>query len=410
MMNSMNRRGFLARAGLSSAVVTLSHMTPSFLQAAAAERRSERILVVLEMAGGNDGLNTVIPWKHDVYRSSRPKLAIPDSKVLPVDRELGFHPALQGFADLLEAGKLAVVQGVGYDNPNRSHFESMDIWHTCQRKEESRTDGWLGRAMESTGGGQGGDPAGLHLGGDKQPFALMSRTLRVPSIRSLDQFKLKGGTDEDFVRRVRVLAGEVRDGGDDLLGFVQQSTSAAIDASQRLEATGKTYQPSLPYPDTDLGQKLKSVAQLITSGLSTGVYYVQIDGFDTHAQQSEAHAGLLRQTGDAVYAFTTDLASHGLGDRVLTMCFSEFGRRVAENASEGTDHGTAGPMFLAGGQVKPGFVGRHPDLTRLQDGDLPHHTDFRQVYATVLERWLECPSESVLKGKFQPVDAIVQAG
>ncbi len=282
------------------------------------------------------------------------------SDVLKIGEGLGFHPSLSGFAKLLEAGQLSIVQGVGYENPNRSHFESMDIWHTCQRKEEQRTDGWLGRALGTLERESGSDPRGLHFGYDKLPFALVSRSLSVPSIRSLDQFRLNGNSDGEFLQKVRGLAAEQRTDADGLLGFVQNSTSAALDASQRLEETGKSYQPSLAYPETALGQKLKSVAQLITSGLSTAVYYVQIDGFDTHSQQPDAHSGLLRQTGDAVAAFTGDLIAQGFGDRVLTMCFSEFGRRVAENASEGTDHGTAGPMFFAGTGINSGLIGKHP--------------------------------------------------
>lgn len=384
--------------------MSLGAIAPQFLNAAAHLRRTDSILVVVEMAGGNDGLNTVIPYDHDVYRKNRPKLAIPATDVLKIRDGLGFHPALTGFAELLESGHLAVVQGVGYENPNRSHFESMDIWHTCQRKEEQRTDGWLGRALGRLEREAGSDPRGLHFGYDKLPFALVSRSLSVPSVRSLEQFRLNDNGDGEFLNRVKGLAREERTESDGLLGFVQNSTSAALDASQRLEATGKSYQPSLAYPETALGQKLRSVAQLITSGLSTAVYYVQIDGFDTHSQQPDAHSGLLRQAGDAVAAFTRDLIAQGFGDQVLTMCFSEFGRRVAENASEGTDHGTAGPMFFAGTALQAGLIGKDPDLNRLEDGDLMFHTDFRQVYAAVLENWLGCESEPVLRGRYQPIE------
>lgn len=406
MTDFLTRRRFLKRAAAGAAVVSLGALVPSFLVAAATRRKTDSILVVVEMAGGNDGLNTVVPYEHDQYRRNRPKLAIPSADVLKIDEGLGFHPSLSGFAKLLEAGQLSIVQGVGYENPNRSHFESMDIWHTCQRKEEQRTDGWLGRALGILERESGSDPRGLHFGHDKLPFALVSRSLAVPSVRSLDQFRLNGNSDGEFLQRVRGLAAEQRAESDGLLGFVQNSTSAALDASQRLEATGKSYQPSLAYPETALGQKLRSVAQLITSGLSTAVYYVQIDGFDTHSQQPDAHSGLLRQTGDAVAAFTADLIAQGFGDRVLTMCFSEFGRRVAENASEGTDHGTAGPMFLAGTGIHSGLIGKHPDLTQLEDGDIVFHTDFRQVYAAVLEQWLGCESEPVLRGRYKAIDLI----
>jgi uncharacterized protein (DUF1501 family) len=285
-------------------------------------------------------------------------------------------------------------------------LESMDIWHTCQRKDDPRMDGWLGRYLEVSDNSGGGDPEGLHLGSDKQPFALMSRQVRVPSIRSLDQFRLDGAGDASFRRAVQQLVDAERPADNDLLSFVQSSTSSAIAASERIASRGKDVQPSSAWPATALAEKLRTTARLISSGLQTTVYYVQLDGFDTHAQQADAHAGLLRQLSDAVQAFLKDLHASGLDDRVLVMCFSEFGRRVSENASAGTDHGTAGPMFLAGSQVQAGLIGDHPRLDNLVDGDLRHHTDFRQVYAAVLEQWLKCPAGTVLKGDYAPVAAI----
>ncbi len=406
-MSLSSRRQFLTTGAAATSVLTFGNRVPAFLQEAANHGKTDgRILVVVEMAGGNDGLNTVVPFDDDDYRKARPELAIGKSDVLKIDGKLGLHPVMTGFADLLEAGQLSIIQGVGYDNPNRSHFESMDIWHTCQRKDENRIDGWLGRYLQETGKVTSTDPAGLHLGEEKQPFALMSRDVRVPSIRTLDQFRLGGNDAESFRKTVQELADARRESGNDLLGFVQSSTSSALTASERIEAAGMNYKPSSEYPQSGLSAKLQTVAKLIDSGLTTPVYYVRIDGFDTHAQQEGAHQSLLRQVSDGVTSFLKDVMAHGHGDRILCMCFSEFGRRVAENASKGTDHGTAGPVFLAGTNVKAGLVGRHPSLRDLQDGDLKHHTDFRQVYATVLERWLKCPSEGILRGKFTPVDAL----
>ena len=406
-MNRQTRRRFLAASATTSSVLTFGGIAPAFLREAAVANESDgRILVVVEMAGGNDGLNTVVPHSDDEYREARPKLGIPKSQVLKIDHRLGFHPSMSGFSDLLEAGHLAVVQGVGYPDPNRSHFESMDIWHSCQRKTENRTDGWLGRYLQHSGTAEVQDPAGLHLGDDKQPFALMSRDVRVPSIRSLDEFRLAGNDSPKFRQAVKELADARRGDSNDLLNFVQTSTSSAITASERIESAAMKYKPSKEYPQNGLAQRLQTVAKLISSGLKTSVYYVQIGGFDTHAQQPNAHSVLLRYVSDSVSTFVNDLKAHGHADRVLCMCFSEFGRRVRENASEGTDHGTAGPVFLAGTQVKPGLIGKHPSLSDLKDGDLQYHTDFRQVYATVLEQWLKSDSERVLKGRFQPVDAL----
>lgn len=409
-MNGSTRRGFLQSTAAAGSVMTFGGVAPSFLQQAlAGGAKDGRILVVVEMAGGNDGLNTIVPYNDKRYRDARPKLAIAKSDVLKIENGLGFHPVMSGFADLLEQNKLAIIQGVGYDNPNRSHFESMDIWHTCQRKNENRTDGWIGRYLQETDRGTMTDPAALHLGGDKQPFALMSRDVRVPSIRSLDQFRLNGGDNKSFKQAVRELADARRESGNDLLGFVQSSTSSAITASERIESTGMKYKPSGEYPSSALSKKLQTVAKLIDAGLKTPVYYVRIDGFDTHAQQAGAHQSLLKQVTEAVSMFLKDIQAHDHADRVLCLCFSEFGRRVKENASAGTDHGTAGPVFLAGNGVKPGLIGKHPSLGSLKDGDLQHHTDFRQVYATVLENWLGCDSETVLRGKYRPVDAIRSA-
>ncbi len=233
-MKQTSRRSFLRRAGLGTAVLTFGGRVPQVLAAAARESRAERILVVIELAGGNDGLNTVIPFRDDEYRRLRPVLALPATQVLKITDELGFHPSLRGFADLLQAGQLAVVQGVGYDTPNRSHFESMDIWHTCQRKEENRTDGWLGRYLAQAGESAGGDPGGMHLGEEKQPLALLSRAVQVPSIRSLSQFHLAGSDHARLHTAIRELTEPSRDSDNDLLDFVQSGTSSALRASQRL--------------------------------------------------------------------------------------------------------------------------------------------------------------------------------
>ncbi len=398
------RRDFLGTAAAGGALITFGAPAPGMLcQAAAASPDDQRVLVVVELAGGNDGLNTVIPHSDDAYKKAREQIGIKQADTLAVTPELGLHPSLRGLADLLEQGRFAVVQGVGYENPNRSHFESMDIWHSCQRKSDPRHDGWIGRYLESDGLESSPDPSALHLGKEKQPFALMSRDVRVPSIQSLKQFRLLGGDAGQVREAIGQLAQQQHPGENDLLSFVQSSTSSALEVSQRMESAGVNYQPSEAYPTSGLGQKMETVAKLIASGLQTKVYYVRLDGFDTHANQPDAHAALLREVGEGISTFVRDINAHGDGDRVMVMCFSEFGRRVAENASDGTDHGTAGPVLVAGNQVQAGLIGKHPSLSDLDQGDLKFHTDFRQVYAAVLENWLSCDSESVLGGKYQPV-------
>jgi uncharacterized protein (DUF1501 family) len=276
----------------------------------------------------------------------------------------------------------------------------MDIWHTCHLKNEKRTTGWLGRFLDQAEGSDGRDVAALHFGGEQQPLALQARDVRVPSVKSLDEFKLQSG-NENFREVVSQLAATKRSASSELLGFVQTSTSAALLASDRVAAAQSNYKAAVEYPQTDLARKLRIIAQLISAGLSTRIYYVTLDGFDTHSQQADAHTALLRQWGDAVSAFTRDVTEHGHGSRVLTLSFSEFGRRVEENASKGTDHGAAAPVILTGSSVQPGFFGAHPNLTDLDDGDLKFHTDFRQVYATLLDGWLGCKSESVIDARFE---------
>jgi uncharacterized protein (DUF1501 family) len=333
-------------------------------------------------------------------------IGIAAADTLTVDPKIGLQPALRGMSDLLEQGQLAIVQGVGYPEPNRSHFESMDIWHTCHHKGNARSDGWLGRYLEAAKLQALQDPPALHLGFENQPLALMSREIRVPSVRSLEQFRLHGADRPELVQAIQELASDPRSSENDLLGFVQSSTSSAIATSRRLESIGKSYTPSVNYPSSELGQKFETVARLVASGLQTRIYYLRIDGFDTHANQPDAHAALLREVSEAVSAFVRDADAQGFGDRVMVMCFSEFGRRVAENASDGTDHGTAGPIVVAGSRVRPGLIGEHPSLTDLDQGDLQHHTDFRQVYASLLETWLAVPSERVLGGQYDPVEIV----
>ncbi len=401
MMNA-TRRQFLS-AALGASVVSLAPTVPQFLrEAAAGERLSgENILVVVQLYGGNDGLNTIVPFADEAYYRNRPQLAIAKEQVLKINAEQGFHPSMRGCADLLENGRLAVIQGVGYPNPNRSHFESMDIWHTCRRKDEARPDGWLGRYLDRSYRPSESDASALHVGAGVQPFALMAQRVRVPSVRSIDRFRFQG--DPAVRSAAHDLVAINRHEENDLLGFVQSTTTTALTTSERIEQASQGYQPSVRYPSSAFAEQLRLVAQLIDAGLTTRIYYLELGGFDTHANQAQTHAGLLEQVSSGLSAFLADLDSHGHVDRVAVVCFSEFGRRVQENASEGTDHGAAGPIFVASPRVNPGLIGPHPSLTDLEDGDLRHHTDFRQVYAALLEHWLSWDSESVLGGEFSPI-------
>ncbi len=402
----LSRRQFVALSA--PAMMTFGASTPRFLAQAAEQakqNRRENILVVIQMSGGNDGLNTVVPYENDEYRKARPTLAVSKNDILKINDQLGFHPAASGLNDLLQQNRLGIVQGIGYPNPNQSHFESMDVWHTCLRKSENRPDGWLGRAIDEMQVTQKRDVPALHLGNRKQPFALTSRTHRVPSVKSLKQFRLELQQRESL-SDIRSNVSFSRPQSSSLLNFVQTSTDTAIDVSQKLQAVTSKYKTDVTYPETSLGNQLKTVAQLIDADFSTRIFYVEVEGFDTHSQQAAAHTALLRQVGGALSAFLTDLDEHDHGDRVLTLCFSEFGRRVTENASKGTDHGTAAPLFLAGNKVNAGLIGKHPDLDNLENGNLRHHTDFRQVYAGILEQWLNTSPKEILHGNYKPVDVV----
>lgn len=406
---NLSRRKFLSTLAGGSAVLSLSGRVPHFLaQAAAAEiaGSGDTILVVLQLTGGNDGLNTVVPYAHDAYQKARPKLAIAAKKVLKINDDIGLHPSARGFSELLDGGKLAIVQGVGYENPNRSHFESMDIWHTCVRKGSPRATGWLGRFLDASQRPQDVDPPAIHVGFEKLPLALAAENARVSSFGSPESFRLQDGGSQQLRDAIHALAKDSQQPTDSLMNFLQSSTTSALATSERISEVLGNYQTPVEYPDTALATRLKTIAQLIDAGLKTRVYYVELDGFDTHSQQAAAHAALLQQLGGAVKAFVEDVEHHGHGERVLTMSFSEFGRRVAENASEGTDHGAAAPMFVAGSRVKAGLIGEHPNMDKLEDGDLKFHTDFRQVYATILDQWLQWPSKTILEGEYSPVELL----
>ena len=402
------RRRFLETAWKGCTLVSLGSTVPLFLKRSAlatlqSRRAGDRVLVVVQLSGGNDGLNTVIPYGDELYAKNRQLLRIPSSQVLKVDGSLGLHPSLEGLSKLLEDGHLAIVQGIGYPNPSRSHFRSMDIWQTARLAEKLPGEGWLGRAIARLKFGHEGTLPAVHFGSGKLPLALVGRAIAVPSLSGLADYRLRA--DASSRKLLEDLASVQR--SDDTLQFLQRASLQAYTSSSRLEELARKYDTPVRYPDTGLARKLKLIAQLIDSGFGTRIFYVSLGGFDTHANQPAVHANLLRELGGAVQAFMEDLGGHGQRDRVLLMTFSEFGRRVKENGSHGTDHGAGAPMFLAGGRVSNGVIGKHPSLSDLDRGDLKFHTDFRRVYATILEEWLGCPSREVLGGQFERLAVLV---
>jgi len=411
----LNRRQFLRHSTVTTGLVALGGLAPRFVAktAAAAPNASrpgarDTILVVVQLTGGNDGLNTVVPFKNELYAKYRPTLKLPTEQLKRIDDSHGLHPSLDGFARLLEDRALCVVQGVGYPNPSQSHFRSMDIWQAASTADDL-TEGWLGKALGAMKTG-----TGFHLAMPNEAswLALTGAPVKVPSLTSLDEFTLKMSAASNVDRREQktVIEAAVKSGDKPpaLLDFIQRTAVNTYASTQRLQEIGKNYQPKVPYPNTGLANRLKLAAQLIEADLGARVYYVSIDGFDTHATQANAHANLLREVGDAMAAFFQDLSARGHRDRLLLMTFSEFGRRAKENGSKGTDHGSAAPLFLVGGKVKAGLVGEHPSLEKLEHGNLKHHTDFRQVYAAVLDHWLGVPSKEVLGGDFKPVNVLTR--
>jgi uncharacterized protein (DUF1501 family) len=402
-----SRRQFLGTTLKGSTLVSLGLTVPAFLRrsalaAASPKSAGDRTLVVIQLSGGNDGLNTVIPFGDDLYGKNRTGLRIPEDQILKINDHVGLHPSLGGLSKLLQDGHLAVLQGIGYPNPSRSHFRSMDIWQTASMTEKLPNEGWLGRAIGQPELRREGTVPAIHFGSGKLPLALVGRTTEVPSLSSLADYKLQTGP----AGRDQLTAVAATQRTDRTLQFLQRSTLQAYTTSSRLEEMTKSYDTPINYPPTELARKLKLIAQLIDAGFGTRIFYASLDGFDTHANQLATHANLLRELGDAVRAFVDDVSHHGHGDRVLLMTFSEFGRRVKENGSRGTDHGAGAPMFLAGGKIKSRLIGRHPSLSDLDDGDLKSHTDFRSVYATVLEDWLACPSSEVLGDRFDRIPLI----
>jgi uncharacterized protein (DUF1501 family) len=411
----------MLRLGLgSSALLACGPTVPLFLarsaNALADDRPSAkgRILVVVQLDGGNDGLNTVVPYRDDEYRKRRPKLAIPAAEVKKVDDRVGLHPMLEPFSKLLEQERLAIVQSVGYPNPNRSHFESMAIWQTAKTDPDKAAPGWLARTLDRRTGWDG-DAAALHVHeAFPLPGALSGGRQVVPSMARLEQFRRRLGMPQgaEAVAQIEALdrlALQARGEAGSPLQFVERCSLITYANSARLERLRQDHPAAdkADYPEFyGLARRLQLIAQLIKAGLTTAIYYTHLDGFDTHSGQLPQHADLMSELGTSLRAFLDDLNKSGESERVVVLVFSEFGRRLDENGSGGTDHGTSAPVFLLGEPVKAGLHGPYPDLTRLEDGDPIHAVDFRRIYATLLDRWLGVPHRDILGAAFEPVPVL----
>ena len=421
--SAFTRRLFLQRG---CALASLAATVPCFIERSALGMLGdpllssnpgvpdERILVIVQLGGGNDGLNTVIPFGDDEYYRARPQIGIrgpgapaqngqASALALEANRGLGLHPNLEGLKTLYDEGVVSVVQGVGYPNPNRSHFTSMDIWQTGRL--DAKGSGWLGRYFDNTCNGTPKPEAAIAIGRNA-PLALEGDVQKPIAFEGASLFRWNGQDlhsslkePYDRINRAGTVGFPTEGAADTQKAFLMRTALDAQVSSDRIRAA-VAKQPLVAYPGHALANQLKMIGAMIRDGMPTRVYYASIGGFDTHGGQLGTHANLMRQLGESLLAFQRDLKEQKNDARVTTMVFSEFGRRVKQNASGGTDHGTAAPMFLIGPAVKPGVFGAHPSLTDLDQGDLRFGVDFRSVYASVLDDWMKAQSEKVLRGKF----------
>ena len=408
-----SRRAFLNQ---SLGIAVLGSTLPSFLPRAALAQSLPalgstidpgNVLLVIQMGGGNDGLNTVIPYNDDAYQRARPAISVSESTVLKIDDRIGLNPAMAPLDDLYKEGRVAIVQGVGYPNPNRSHFEATQIWETAS-PENPVSNGWLGRYLDLTvkQTSANSDPAKLFSAvtlGDTVPTALIAQHVDVPAIGALSTFGYNAGKDAASKSTAGQLYDGAKPGQSPYLSLIQDTARTAMHGGDVLRSKIAGYKPAVAYPKDGFSQQLQLAASIVGSNIGTKIIFVSIGSFDTHANQRAQQDRLLGYLAGGLHAFYADLAAHDLDGRVLAMTFSEFGRRVAQNASNGTDHGTAMPLFIVGGKVKGGVYGDHPSLTDLDNGDLKHATDFRSVYATVVEKWLGRSTSGIIAGTYDTV-------
>jgi len=442
------RREFLRRTVLGSA---LSWTVPVFLadtfsalQSQAADSavqtptsKDSTILVVLQMAGGNDGINTVVPYSNDFYHQARPRIGLKAQDVLKINDDIGLHGSLQGFKNLYDAGELSVIQGVGYPNPNRSHFRSTEIWQTASDSDRIEKYGWVGRYFDNACAGA--DPAVGVVIGNQLPQSFFAKHPKGVCFNNPQNYRFMANgqaTEESYKKLNEVdttpdMSSDTTsgDGSGDMLNsggsigmlpagmpmtggravdFISRTALDAQHSSDEIRGIAARVQNQVDYPASQLANGLKMVAKLIGGGLPTRIYYVSQGGYDTHTNQVNTQQRLLADLGDSMKAFVDDMKAQGNMGRVLVMTFSEFGRRVSENANGGTDHGAAAPMFIVGNKVRAGLLGQYPSLAPqdLYQGDVKYNVDFRSVYAGVLETWLKTKSAPILGKKFEPLQVV----
>jgi len=412
---TIDRREFLGR---SVGLVTISALVPRFGIAGArffeesVEAAADRVLVVLELAGGNDGLNTVIPYTDALYLTHRARIGVPAAGVLDLDGRLGLNPVMGSMKSLWDAGRVAVVQGVSYPSPNLSHFTSRDIWHTADPRLAERR-GWLGRYADANLAGTGNSLSACAIS-QSLPRTLLSDSVVIPSFTSLNaySFVTDGANPGDSQNQVNAFVSQNSLQYETTTGLDRVGSTArdAQRSSVQLRQLAAGYTPGATYPATSLGNALRLCAQIIVGGVGTQILYVTYGGFDNHSNQRADHDTLLRNVSDAIKAFFDDLDAKNASRNVLMMTWSEFGRRVPENGSLGTDHGTAGVQFLIGGAANRGIYGERPNLAALdRNGNLSWQIDFRSYYGTVLQDWMRADAAGILGAGYPNLGCVNRA-
>jgi len=380
-------------------LATASFMVPKFLKAFEKGQLvppGNKVLVILQLSGGNDGLNTVIPVRNDIYYKVRPKLGIDKSKSLLLNDEVGLHPALTSLRDLYNDGSLGILNSVGYPNPDRSHFRSMDIWHSASNSDEYVNTGWIGRYLDAQCAGCDKPTQALEID-DTLSLALKGEQVKGLAMR--DPRRLYGTAHEQFFKDI--VSNHKDQAGEQPVDYLYKTMAETVASADYIFKQSRVHPTKAQYPGTGLGQSFKTIASLIFSDINTKVYYVSLGSFDTHVNQAGQQQRLFTEMNDAIKAFVADLKANNRFQDVMLTTFSEFGRRVAQNASGGTDHGTANNMFFVSGALKqPGVLNALPDLADLQEGDLKHKVDFKQVYATILKNWLQTDDKKILGKQF----------
>ena len=404
---STTRRDFLRTSALASTLL----LVPKFLHAldrgpglaGLRDATGARRLIVVQLSGGNDGLNTVIPYKNDLYYKARPTLGIKESEgILTLDKDLGLHPALKGLKGLYDQGQLAVLNSVGYPNPDRSHFRSMDIWQTGSGADQVVSTGWLGRYLDSNCPDCQRPYNALEVD-DTLSLALKGNVRKGLALKNTEKFHQLN--QNHLLAKV---SKEVAPTHYDQVDYLYKTLAETASSADYLYEKSKIYKSTVAYPNSDFGKNLKTTAELINSGVESRVYYLALSGFDTHVRQHEQQQRLFTDLGDGLAALADDLRQHDQWNNTLVLVFSEFGRRVGQNASNGTDHGTANTVFVAGGALqKKGVINDAPDLVNLDQGDLRHQVDFRSIYATILKDWLGADDTAILGSGFERMSGLV---